>query len=646
MIKKSTIDRVIDTARIEEVVEDFVRLKRRGSGFQGLCPFHNEKTPSFRVNPSGNFYKCFGCGKGGNSVNFVMEHEKMNFPEAIKYLAVKYNIPIEEERVTEEDKVEIEKRDNLLSLMQYASAYYDQELFQSEEGKSVGVPYFKERGFLDTTIKTFGLGYASRERSKFTTKAIQDGFDLELLNECGLASKSGSDFFYNRVLFTIHDISGRPVAFAGRIMGTQPNAPKYINSPETEIYKKSYTLYGLFQARKAMRKEDNCIIVEGYTDVLSLYQAGIEHVVASSGTALTEGQLRLIRRFTHNITMLYDGDAAGISAATRAIDLVHEQDMQVQLVLLPGNNDPDSFVRELGAEGFTEYIRANAMDFISFRKYIFDKTGANDPIAKTGIVREVITSISKIPDAIKRSLYLRSCATAFDLEESMLVGELNAILRKEIYRQRKKDQSEIGEEEEQWLKKNKKESQTTADTQFNFFQEQDLLRILICYGDQYIDESEEVDVATLIMENLEDYLDEIENESAKKIFNLTKSTLDIGSKVNQKLFTHHEDSSIQSMALEIIAKPYDYSENWTKKWGLELQTQLSPEKNFLKDATQAILRYKERKMKEQLQDLLQKIIDAEAQGEATEAMRITKMYLTLKQDYLDVATDLNSVIIP
>jgi len=645
MIKKSSVDRVIDTARIEEVVEDFVRLKRRGSGFQGLCPFHNEKTPSFRVNPAGNFYKCFGCGKGGNSVNFIMEHEKMNFPEAIKYLAGKYNIPLEEEQVSDEQKVEVEKRENILSLLQYAAKYYDGELFESTDGQSIGMPYFKERGYLESTIKTFGLGFASTDRSKFTRQALKDGFDQEMLQECGLSTQSGNDFFYNRVMFTIHDISGRPVAFAGRIMGKQANAPKYINSPETEVYKKSFVLYGLYQARQALRKEDNCIIVEGYTDVLSLYQAGIHNVVASSGTALTEGQLRLIRRFTQNVTMLYDGDTAGINAATRAIDLVHEQDMQVQLVLLPGGNDPDSFVKELGAEGFQEHLTHHAMDFIAFRKYIFDQSGGEDPIAKTNIIREIVTSISKIPDAIKRSLYLRICSTTFEMEESILVGELNSILRKEIYRQRKKENAELTKEE-QWVKKDKKESQAAASSQFDFFQERELLRILISYGDQLIDEDENIDLATFILANLEDMLDEMKNEESKKIISVAKKTLEKGQIVNEKLFTHHEDSSIQTLALEIIAKPYEYSENWTNRWGLELQTQLTPDKNFLKDATQAILRYKERKIKTQQQEFIQQIIDAEKSGNEDEALRLTKMYLKLKQDHLEIAQQLNSVIIP
>lgn len=647
MIKKTSIDRVIDTVRIEEVVGDFVRLKRRGSGMQGLCPFHNEKTPSFSVNPTGNFYKCFGCGKGGNSVNFIMDHEKMSFPEAIRYLAEKYGIPLEEDESTEEDKIEVLRRENILSLMQYATKYYDDQLYQTDEGKAIGLSYFKERGFLESTIKAFSLGYAPNERFRFTQQALKDGFELQMLKDCGLTNTAGNDFFYNRVMFTIQDMSGRPVAFAGRIMGENNKGPKYINSPETEIYKKSYILYGLYQARTAMRKEDICIVVEGYTDVLSMYQAGIENVVASSGTALTEGQLRQIKRFTTNVLMLYDGDNAGINAATRAIDLVHEQDMQVQLVLLPEKNDPDSFVKSLGAEGFKDYLIEHAMDFISFRKYVFEQNNGNDPLAKSQIIKEVIGSIAKIPDAIKRSLYIKECSASFDMEEGILVGELNTILRKEIYRQRKKVNPDILNEQE-WISEEKKPGQqeTATPPSAEYHQERDLLRILICYGDQWVDEEEEIDLATFVLTNLEEYKETMTNQQAIDLFELAQDALNRGKPVTQGLFTQHENESIQTYALDIIASPFEYSENWSKRWGLELQTQVAPDKNFIKDATQAILRYKQRKIRMQQKLELENIIEAEKKGDIDLVNSRAAVYRKLKTDDMDISEQLNSVIIP
>ncbi|MBK7427238.1 MAG: DNA primase [Saprospiraceae bacterium] len=430
MIAPASVERVLDAARIEDIVGDFVRLRKRGANMLGLCPFHNEKSPSFNVNVTGNYFKCFGCGKGGNSVQFLMEHEQMSFPEAIRYIADKYNITLEEVDASPEQKVEMLHREKLLEIAAYARKHYEQELWETQEGKNIGMSYFKERGFLDTTIKKFQLGYSSKERDSFAKKAKLDGFPEDHLQELGLINKYGNDFFNDRVMFTIHDISGRPVAFAGRILIKSENSPKYINSPESEIYKKSKVLYGLYQARQAIRKMDDCIIVEGYTDVLAMAQSGIEHVVASSGTALTEEQIKLIHRFTQNVTILYDGDPAGIKAALRGLDMVLEQDMNVKIVLLPGKHDPDSFIRESGAEGFLSYLEQNASDFITFKAKTLSEDSKNDPIRKAALIKDVLESISKIPDTIKRSRYLRECATLFDIDETLLVRELNQMLKK------------------------------------------------------------------------------------------------------------------------------------------------------------------------------------------------------------------------
>lgn len=647
MIKKTSVDQVIDTARIEEVVGDFVRLKKRGSGYQGLCPFHQEKTPSFSVNPVGNFYKCFGCGKGGNSVNFVMEHEKMSFPEAIRYLADKYGISLEEDKMTDEEIAEVKAKDNLHALAEYAAQYFEDELKNTEEGQTIGLSYFKERGYLDSTIKTFRLGYSANNRIKFTQKAMKDGYDLQMLKDCGLTAQSGNDFFYNRVMFTIQDVSGRPVAFAGRILSKQVKAPKYINSPETEIYKKSHVLYGLYQARQSMRKEDFCIIVEGYTDVLSMHQAGIENVVASSGTSLTDGQVLKIKRFTNNVVMLYDGDAAGVKAAIRSIDIIHEKDMQVHLVLLPGDHDPDSFVSDQGASGFKTYIDQNAMDFIAFRQHLFAQSGQDDPVSKSQIIKELIESIAKIPDAIKRTLYVRQCADAFKIDEEIVMAELNKVIRKEIYNQRKKEERQQRQNEEEWIAdpKSKPQAQTddlTKDS--DVYQEKDILRVLILYGDKYIDEEEETTLTEFVMANLEPVIHTFNEAAYKKLLNIAVEQYNKELPVHKELFINHEDPDIQKTALDIISTPYEYSPNWSAK-GMELQTQVLPEKNFEKDAMQAILRFKLKKIVKQCKDIYEKILQEDQEGNTDTVEKLYKSFAKLTQDKTEVTEQLNAVIL-
>jgi DNA primase len=644
MIKKTTVDRVLDTVRIEEVVEDFVRLRKRGANMLGLCPFHNEKTPSFNVNVSGNFYKCFGCGKGGNSVNFIMEHEKLSFPEAIRYLANKYNIPIEEDQLNEADKEEILHRENLLSLTQYAAIYYQQQLWDTDEGRNIGVSYFKERSYRDQIIRDFMLGYAPRDKTAFTMQATKDGFTLDMLQECGLTSGSGNDFFYNRVMFTIQDMSGRPIAFAGRIMGTNEKAPKYINSPESEIYKKSYVLYGFFQARKSMKKEDHCIIVEGYTDVLSLHQAGIENVVASSGTALTEGQVRLIKRFTDNIIMLYDADTAGINAASKAIDLILELDMHPLSVLLPPGEDPDSFVRKTGASGFNDYLDTNVMDFLSFKWHLLPDTEKNDPVKKTQIIKDIIESIAKIPDPIKRSLYVKECGIKFEIDESAISAELNNLVRKNVYRQRK--QSERTTEMEISTPNDKKITPTQKNfTDPDIYQEKDILRILLLYGEKIVYEEDKISVADFILANLEDAIDAIKDPSCKKLFNIAREFMELEGKLSIDQFLNHPDNDVQHLTTELIATPWEYSHNWEDRWGISLQTQRPPEDNFLNDTKQAILRYKLKQIKQQLKSIQKEIDNAIQQGNEDEALKLMGAFRKLLDDRNQVAGELNMVVL-
>jgi DNA primase len=650
MIAPASVERVLDAARIEDIVGDFVRLRKRGANMLGLCPFHNEKSPSFNVNVTGNYFKCFGCGKGGNSVQFLMEHEQMSFPEAIRYIADKYNITLEEVDASPEQKVEMLHREKLLEIAAYARKHYEQELWETQEGKNIGMSYFKERGFLDTTIKKFQLGYSSKERDSFAKKAKLDGFPEDQLQELGLINKYGYDFFNDRVMFTIHDISGRPVAFAGRILVKAENSPKYINSPESEIYKKSKVLYGLYQARQAIRKMDDCIIVEGYTDVLAMAQSGIEHVVASSGTALTEEQIKLIHRFTQNVTILYDGDPAGIKAALRGLDMVLEQDMNVKIVLLPGKHDPDSFIRESGAEGFLGYLEQNASDFITFKAKTLSEDSKNDPIRKAALIKDVLESISKIPDTIKRSLYLRECASLFDMDETLLVRELNQILKKSIYKEQKKNRPDsrlsLDEEQRQAMEAGQPDRiafNVLPDT--HEIQERDLIRILVAYADQTFDlEDEKHSIAELILSNMEDALDTIDQPIYRKLLEVSIQAMEEGKLIQPEYYLNHEDKELQSLAMDLLISPYEYSENWEKRWQLFLQTQPYPDKNFYNDATQSILRFKLKKFNRKLKENQQKIVESAQKANDEETQLLMQVHQKLLQTRLEITNALRTVI--
>ncbi|MBL0101122.1 MAG: DNA primase [Saprospiraceae bacterium] len=432
MITQKTVQEVMNIARVEDVIGDFINLKRRGVNMIGNCPFHDEKTPSFTVSPSKNIYKCFGCGKGGDSVRFIMDHEHLSFPEAVRFLAARYRIEIEETENTAQEIEQKQVTDSLYIVNDFARDYFTDVLFNRSEGRNIGLSYFKERGYRESTIKKFQLGYATEERDEFTKKAIDKKFNIEHLRTLGLTSKSDLDFFRSRVMFTIHNVSGKVVAFAGRTLSSDKKQPKYINSPESEIYNKRAVLYGLFFAKEAIRKADECILVEGYTDVITLHQGQIENVVASSGTSLTREQIRLIKRYTPNIKIIYDGDPAGIKAALRGLDLVLESDMNVKLVLLPDGQDPDSFLAAQGTEAFRAYLHEHEEDFIFFKtRVLLDETG-NDPIRKTTVIRDIVSSVAKIPDTFKRTLYIRQCATMLDLSETILHAEVNKVIKADL----------------------------------------------------------------------------------------------------------------------------------------------------------------------------------------------------------------------
>ena len=431
MINRETIDKIMETARIEEVVGDFVHLKKRGTSLIGNCPFHGEKTPSFHVSVSKGIYKCFGCGKGGDSVRFVMEHEKYSYPEALKFLAQKYNIEVEETVETVQDAEAQNARESLYIVSQFAANYFEDQLWNSAEGKSIGLSYFKERGFREDILKKFNLGYSPDVWDALILDAVKHKHAEEYLEKTGLAIRNDKgklyDRFRGRVMFPIHNFTGRVIGFGGRTLKTDKNVPKYVNSPESDIYHKSNVLYGLFHAKKAIRDQDNCYLVEGYADVLSVHQAHIENVVASSGTSLTIEQIRLIGRFTQNVTILYDGDAAGIKASLRGLDMILEEGLNVKVVSFPTGDDPDSYMHKVGAGAFKSYIEDNRQDFILYKANILLTEAGKDPIKRAGIIRDIIESISKIPDNIKASVFIRECSRLLEVEERILLSELNTI---------------------------------------------------------------------------------------------------------------------------------------------------------------------------------------------------------------------------
>ena len=440
MISRSTIDRVFESARVEEVIGEFVQLKKAGSNFKGLSPFVDEKSPSFMVSPVKQIWKDFSTGKGGNAISFLMEHEHYTYPEAIKWLAKKYNIEIEETEQSSEEKAQMNERESMFLVSTFAKDYFHDVMLNTNKGKAIGLSYFKERGFRDDIIKTFELGYCLDEWDAFTKAALAKGYDLKYLASTGLTIVKENrqfDRFKGRVLFPIHSMSGRILGFGGRILTADKKAAKYLNSPESDIYHKSKILYGLFQAKKEIAKQDNCYLVEGYTDVISFHQSGIENVVASSGTALTADQIRLVNRLTKNITVLFDGDAAGIRASIRGIDLILEQGMNVKVVQFPDGEDPDSFAKSHSNEELKTYLEDAAQDFINFKVSLLLKDSNNDPVKKAGVIRDIVTSISKIPDGIQREVYVQECARIMEISERVLFSELAQIIAKGVQEKNK-----------------------------------------------------------------------------------------------------------------------------------------------------------------------------------------------------------------
>ncbi|MCF8459341.1 MAG: DNA primase [Flavobacteriales bacterium] len=577
MIPKETIDHIFETARVEEVVGDFVQLKKKGTNLWGNCPFHNEKTPSFSVSPAKGIYKCFGCGKGGNSVNFIMDHEQQTYPEALRYLAKKYNIEIEEEQQTPEQMAEQTERESLYLVLAFAQRTFASNLLKTDEGQSIGLSYFKERGFSMETIEKFGLGYCFDRYDSFGNKALEEQYNRKFLEDSGLClDREGKliDRFKGRVMFPIHNLSGRVIAFGGRTLRSDKKVAKYINSPETDVYHKSNIVYGIYQAKSEIIKKDNCFVVEGYTDVISLHQAGIHNVVASSGTSLTVEQIRLVKRYTNNLTIMYDGDDAGIKASFRGIDLVLEEGMNVRTVLFPDGEDPDSFSKKMDEEELTAFIDTNSKDFIQFKAQLLSEEAKGDPIKMAGLIKDIISSIALIPDPIIRNLYVRQCSSIMSMDEEVLMMELNRNRRKNFSDKQRSGNSNFTEapvQEEQPIVRKTNQELKKRDSEF---QEQDIIRILILYSEKEIefdiwDEAEEkvVDqekvnvVDFIVTELLEDEI-KFENELFKVVFAEFAQMFEEKKIPTEQHFINHQNPEISSLAVNFFAQPYIVSERW------------------------------------------------------------------------------------
>ncbi len=614
MISRSTIDQVFESARVEEVIGEFVQLKKAGSNFKGLSPFVDEKSPSFMVSPVKQIWKDFSTGKGGNAISFLMEHEHYSYPEAIKWLAKKYNIEIEETEQTDEQKAQMSERESMFLVSHFAKDYFHHLMLNTIKGKAIGLSYFKERGFEDTIIEKFDLGYCIDEWDNFTKAALAKGYDLKYLASTGLTIVKESkqfDRFKGRVIFPIHSMSGRILGFGGRILTADKKAAKYLNSPESDIYHKSKILYGLFQAKKEIAKKDNCFLVEGYTDVISFHQSGVENVVASSGTALSSDQIRLVNRLTKNITVLFDGDAAGIRASIRGIDIILEQGMNVKVVQFPDGEDPDSFAKSHSDSELKEYLNDSAQDFISFKASLLLKDSKNDPVKKAGVIRDIVTSISKIPDGIQREVYVQECARIMDISERVLFSELAQILKKESSKPIKNKQlqdpnqppSEYYQEQEQAsmdVVKGGAVSSLKID-QLSIL-EKEIIKILLLYGNEEVDFIEETtildddgkeSISSRKYQNLvssEIYLhlqdDEIEfsNDIFQEIYNEMIHQLNQSQKLITDAFINHQNSNISNTVTSILMDEEKHLlSNWESK-NIEVKSSLEVLRKSVNDA--------------------------------------------------------------
>lgn len=647
MISRETIDEIKSRVDIIDVISDFVTLKRSGQNYKALSPFTNEKTPSFYVVPSKGIFKDFSSGKGGDGISFVMEHEGMNYVEALRYLARKYGIEIKEEISGSEQSGQHSDRDSLYIVMNYAKEHYKHLLYKSEEGRSIGLSYFRERGFNDRTIEHFELGYSINEWDHFYTKAVAEGHNQEMLEKAGLVIKKENpesknirfyDRFRGRVIFPVHNLAGKVVAFGARILTKEKDQPKYINSPETEIYHKSKVLYGMFQAKNAIRREGFCYLVEGYTDVISLHQAGIDNAIASSGTALTEEQIKLMCRFTENVTVLFDGDAAGIKAALRGVDLVLKGGLNVRVVTLPNGEDPDSMSRKMGSTEYRQYLKSNTKDFISFKIDLLATEAAHDPIRKAEAIREIITSISLIPDPIKRSVYIQETGQLLKISETVIFNELNKILigerRKNSQETRTRSPRETSIPDE-FSADNAPGQKLDAKT-MEQIQEREVVRLLLNYADSELEE--DIDLVSYFISEFEDL--EFTNTLYSNIYHEFYEAKRKGELVDSTYFLNKGSEDVKKLIAELTTRKYYVSPHWADKYHIVFHDE---KEKIHEHAHQNVLRRKYRYVQRLIEENKEKLKDAEKSKSTDEIDELVETQTRLKNADVEIAKQLGIV---
>lgn len=686
MIDQATIDRILDTAQIVDVVSEFVTLRRRGVNYIGLCPFHNEKTPSFSVSPSKGVCKCFSCGKGGNVVHFIMEHEQLSYYEALKWLAKKYNIEIKEKEMTQEEKQVQNLRESLFVVNQFAMEYFQEILEKNPDGQSIGMTYFRQRGFRDDIIKKFQLGYCTDQRDAFAQTALQKGYKAEFLEKTGLCYRKEDDSlrdrFWGRVIFPIHSISGKVVAFGGRVLSSQTKnvQMKYVNSPESEIYHKSKELYGIYFAKQAIVRQDRCFLVEGYTDVISMHQSGVENVVASSGTALTPEQIRLIHRFTNNITVLYDGDMAGIKASLRGIDMLLEEGMNVKICLLPDGDDPDSFARKHNATDFQAFINNHEVDFIRFKTNLLLEEAGKDPIKRASLISSIVKSIAVIPEEIVRSVYIRECSRLLDMSEKVLTEATSQMVRQNIEnREKEQERKKIREERQQAIATNNVPG-NQPDTQIPeqvstpiqeipapvipdsyqsfipvegnenkvFFQrEKSLIKMIIRYGEKvmcYVENEEQEQVPYKVIEFIAASLKEddlqFHNPLHRKILNEAVAHEKDAQFTSERFLLTHPDPEINKLAADMVSERYQLSKYHSKS-----QKIISDEERLYELIPRLLVDFKLSIVEEEMKHTLLALTQPEIAGNPEKTKEIMERYKTLHQTQMLMARNAGDRIV-
>lgn len=658
-ISRDTIDAVKARMEIDEVVGDYVSLKKKGQNMWACCPFHDEKTPSFSIAPNKGFYKCFGCGVSGDSIDFVMELEGLTYPEAIRHLANKYGIKIDEEERTPEQIVAQNEKESLQIVLKFAQEWYEKTLWETTEGKSIGLSYFKERGFTETTIRNFGLGYAPDSWTPLTEAARKAGYSDDMLEKAGLLiRKEGGkeyDRFRGRVIFPIQNVGGKPIAFGARILKKDKNSPKYLNSPETELYHKSEVLYGISQAKSTIRNKDNCYLVEGYTDVISLHMAGIANVAASSGTSLTVEQIKLIKRFTKNVTVLYDGDPAGIKASLRGVDMLLAEGMAVKVVVFPEGEDPDSYAQNHGSTEVEAFLTDQAQDFLTFKTQLFAEESAKDPMRRAQTIREIVESIAKIPDPIVRQVYIKQSAVTLDMDEDVLIAELNKLLIKQSRDEQKARERAMEQQEEQWspvpppdldmmdeegmdvdllLDELGAKTVGPAVNPTIALQERESVRLLLAYGHQNIEE--DYHLCHYLLEELKEIA--FTHPLYARIFEEYKGYLEKGKVIDAKYLINHGPEDLKKEVANLMMDRYEVSETWMKRFSIYVPT----EREILEDVVLSnILRFKFRAVQQLIRRNMEEMKNTEDPQRQVELMII---HQSLKKSEMEFAKMLGIVI--